>query len=57
MVWIWILLGVVILLIVGYVVDRRYSVGPWHDRAERDAFGDTQPKGNEQLPPSGPVSL
>lgn len=56
MLWIWILLGVVILLIVGYVVDRRFSVGPWHDRAERGAFDDTQPKGNQQLPPPGPVS-
>ncbi|MGH6875027.1 MAG: undecaprenyl-diphosphate phosphatase, partial [Aestuariivirgaceae bacterium] len=34
-----IVLGVVILLIVGFVADRRFSVFPWHDRAERDAFG------------------
>ncbi len=53
MLWLWILLGVVVLLIVGYVVDRRFAVGPWHERSERDAFGDSQPKGNEQLPPPG----
>lgn len=54
MLWIWIVLGVVVLLIVGYLVDKRFAVGPWHDRAESRSFDEHQPKGNEQLPPSGP---
>lgn len=53
MLWIWILLGVVILLIVGYLVDRRFAVGPWHDRKELETFDQRKPKGDEQMPSAG----
>ena len=53
MLWFWIVLGVVVLLVVGYVVDKRFAVGPWHDGEERRAFDQRKPKGDEQLPTPG----